>query len=238
MLSGAMISKWKGFNDVIFYEKCPRTSQIKCWSCSLQLHCYSLPLFSALRRNEEWSHSAAFVLFQLLHCWHNVFPHFLSIQLSFLSVRFGFFSLFFFVVMFSSPHWSPKNSVSVEIIHKHTILTCGPFSCSAVNPASRMTPFGHCLLCIDGIWMFFYDFQSIYSLLFWFCWTFEAFVSRHLTFRLGADAQGSFDSYCGGHLVVFYPNHHLLLHGQLGCLPHCGTNGCAHRLSRRPGETD
>lgn len=64
------------------------------------------------------------------------------------------------------------------------------------------------------------------------------FLSRYFTLRLRADAQSSVDSHRGGHLVVLYPNHHIFLHGQLGCLPHGGTNGRAHRLGGRPGKAD
>lgn len=44
-------------------------------------------------------------------------------------------------------------------------------------------------------------------------------------------------SYSGGGVVVFHPDHHLLIHCQLGGLPDGGEDGVSHRERGRPGET-
>lgn len=49
--------------------------------------------------------------------------------------------------------------------------------------------------------------------------------------RLRAHAQSAVNSNSGRHLVVLHTHHHFLVHGKLGCLPHCGEDGVAHRLS-------
>ncbi len=38
--------------------------------------------------------------------------------------------------------------------------------------------------------------------------------------------------------MVLHSHHHLILHGQPGCLPHCGEDGFAHRECRGSGQAD
>lgn len=45
-------------------------------------------------------------------------------------------------------------------------------------------------------------------------------------------------TYCRRGVVVLYPYHHLLLHGQPGCFPHRGEDGVAHRERRGLGQAD
>lgn len=45
-------------------------------------------------------------------------------------------------------------------------------------------------------------------------------------------------TYCWRSVVVLHAYHHFLLHGQSGCLPHCGADGLTHWKCRGLGQTD
>ena len=93
---------------------------------------------------------------------------------------------------------------------------------------------------IPALSTFFYTFQLLLLIFVKpspFTLVLTSFLFRYAS-RLRADAQGSVHSYTWGYLVVLYFNNHLILHGQLGSLPHCGKNGRTHRFCRRPRQTD
>lgn len=51
-------------------------------------------------------------------------------------------------------------------------------------------------------------------------------------------SQVSLGPHRGRRVVVLHSDHHLLVHGQPGCVPHRGEDGVAHRERRGSGQTD